>query len=79
MTSTVILNPDVFVEQFSRYGQNYQRVFDIKAGRRPAHASRRHATKQANMCGECIFGKHENCKLEECSCIHRENEPRLSL
>jgi hypothetical protein len=73
MSSSVIISPDLFAEQLSRYGRLYQEA-TLLAPRR-AHASRRHLYKQAAMCGECLFGKHLTCTSAGCSCIHRENEP----
>jgi hypothetical protein len=42
-------------------------------GRDPrARHSRRHTSKQAQMCQSCMFG-HCACQSETCTCVCREN------
>ena len=69
-TSPVIVNPEVFVERLSRYGQRYRKA----TIEHPFTGRRRHAYKHADMCSECLYGKHAGCTAGSCSCVHREEE-----
>jgi hypothetical protein len=77
MTSPVILNPDRFAEQFSE-GQLLGYGVGSRAGR-PGLTRWPHRAPDAQMCGECIRGKHNLCeKPETCSCVHRDEPPVCS-
>jgi hypothetical protein len=70
MSSPVIICPDRFAQELS-----FRRTYDVATWRTPSHSARRHPHKQAEMCNDCLFGKHTMCRSASCSCIHRENEP----
>ena len=54
--SPVIINPDVFVQRLKPYV------------RRKASTYRRPPRRRPILCIYCIFGQHESCECEACTC-----------
>ena len=62
---TAIINPDTFASQFPRRAMKF-------GGRVETRAPRRHNHKMAHISDYCLFGRHELCQDEKCTCIHHE-------
>ena len=67
--SPVIINPDVFVQRLKPYVRRKVSTFRRPPKRRPI------------LCLYCIFGQHESCECEACTCAgefrHRPVEERI--
>ena len=72
--SPVVICPDLFVRQLSRYGRRYREAMAANGQPyiRRGHTVRRHGYKEARMCQTCIEGQHQNCQGGICSCVHHE-------